>query len=327
MISKLYSSIKDFLKKNINFIICILVFVAIINIPVPYYIESPGGLINVDNRIIINNEKHSLGTFNLTYVSELKGNVLTYIMSIFNKEWNLVDKEKIVESENSDFRNKMLLENSISNATYVAYTSLNKKINIIDSKIYIVYIYDEANTDLEIGDVITTVNDKKVESIQDYIDIVSDSSIGDKIEIKTDKGIKKYAEVKNNNGKNNTFIYAICNNSYDINDIKFNFKKSESGSSAGLMIALSIYNKLTDKDLTKGKTIAGTGTIDMNGVVGEISGTKYKLEGAKNGGADVFFSPRANYDEAIKIKNINNYDIEIIPIDEFNDALKYLQNN
>ena len=46
-------------------------------------------------------------------------------------------------------------------------------------------------------------------------------------------------------------------------------------------MALEIYNELIEEDLTKGYTIAGTGTLDINGDVGSISGIKYKLKSAE----------------------------------------------
>ena len=47
--------------------------------------------------------------------------------------------------------------------------------------------------------------------------------------------------------------------------VQIKFKKSESGPSGGFIETLDIYNKLTKKDLTKGKKIAGTGEIDNDG--------------------------------------------------------------
>ena len=72
----------------------------------------------------------------------------------------------------------------------------------------------------------------------------------------------------------------------DIN-IKVKTKSSESGASGGFMTALAIYNALTSDDITKGKIIAGTGTIDSEGNVGVIGGVKYKLSGAVKNHADI----------------------------------------
>ena len=110
-----------------------------------------------------------------------------------------------------------------------------------------------------------------------------------------------------------------------IPEVELKFKKSESGPSGGLMTALAIYNYLTPEDITHGKTIVGTGTIDINGNVGSIGGVKYKLKGAVKNKAEIFIVPNGeNYEEAIKLKEENNYEIEIVGVETFDDALNYL---
>ncbi|MFJ6719828.1 MULTISPECIES: PDZ domain-containing protein [unclassified Streptomyces] len=66
------------------------------------------------------------------------------------------------------------------------------------------------------------------------------------------------------------------------------------GPSAGLMFALGIVDKLTPQDLTGGKFIAGTGTIDDAGKVGPIGGIQLKTIGARNAGARYFLTPAEN---------------------------------
>ncbi|NUR89496.1 MAG: PDZ/DHR/GLGF domain-containing protein, partial [Nonomuraea sp.] len=72
------------------------------------------------------------------------------------------------------------------------------------------------------------------------------------------------------------------------------------GPSAGLMFSLGILDKLTPGDLTGGKNIAGTGTIDPAGQVGPIGGIAQKMVGARKSGATVFLTPADNCDEAAK---------------------------
>ena len=72
-------------------------------------------------------------------------------------------------------------------------------------------------------------------------------------------------------------------------------------------MAISIYDKLTGENLSKGDKIIGTGTIDMDGSVGEIGGVKYKLIGAVNNHAKVFICPTANYEEAMNIAKEKKY--------------------
>ena len=110
-------------------------------------------------------------------------------------------------------------------------------------------------------------------------------------------------------------------------DIEIDFKSSESGPSGGLMMSLAIYSSLTNIDLTNGLKIAGTGTIDEDGNVGEIDGVKYKLAGAVKENADIFLVPNGrNYEEALAEQKINNYDIEIINVSTFEEAIEYLKN-
>jgi PDZ domain-containing protein len=71
------------------------------------------------------------------------------------------------------------------------------------------------------------------------------------------------------------------------------------GPSAGMMLALGIYDKLTPGDLVNGKHIAGTGTIDPDGTVGAIGGIRQKLYGARDDGATWFLAPQSNCDEVV----------------------------
>ena len=92
------------------------------------------------------------------------------------------------------------------------------------------------------------------------------------------------------------------------------------------MCALEIYNKVTKDDLTKGKVIAGTGTIDDNGNVGAISGVKYKIRGAAKKKASVFIVPTEKYKEAKEEIEKNNYDIILIEADNLHDVIEALKN-
>ena len=108
-------------------------------------------------------------------------------------------------------------------------------------------------------------------------------------------------------------------------DIDLKFKVSESGSSGGMMLALSIYSKISGEDLVRGRNIAGTGTIDMVGNVGEIDGIKYKIMGAYKDNIDIVLVPSANYKEAVKVKKKYDYDMEIVKVDTFSDVIEYLK--
>lgn len=71
------------------------------------------------------------------------------------------------------------------------------------------------------------------------------------------------------------------------------------GPSAGLMLALGVIDLVGPTDLTDGKFIAGTGTIDSDGKVGPIGGIRLKMIAAKAAGAEAFLVPAGNCAEAL----------------------------
>jgi PDZ domain-containing protein len=72
------------------------------------------------------------------------------------------------------------------------------------------------------------------------------------------------------------------------------------GPSAGLMFALGILEKVGDEELTGGRFIAGTGTIDFSGKVGPIGGIQLKMIAAREQGATVFLVPKDNCADALQ---------------------------
>jgi len=94
------------------------------------------------------------------------------------------------------------------------------------------------------------------------------------------------------------------------------------GPSAGLMFSLGIVDKLTPGNLTGGKFVAGTGTIDDNGKVGPIGGIDMKTVGARNKGAQYFLTPKDNCAEAAKDTPDG---LRLVKVDTLGDAMKALK--
>ena len=90
------------------------------------------------------------------------------------------------------------------------------------------------------------------------------------------------------------------------------------GPSAGLMWAVGLYELLTPGDLTAGRTIAGTGTIALDGSIGAIGGVVDKVLGARQAGAEVFLVPEAN---APELAGVETGDMEVVAVATFEDAL------
>lgn len=333
MTNKLYEKIKNFIKANYKFIIFYIVFILLFTVSFDYEIYTPGGLSNLDDRIIMDDEYPSKGTFNLTYVNAKKGTLPMILLSYIIPSWDLVSiDDSRIENEDYDEilkRGKIDLTSVNSNAIVVAFNEANLDYKIDKNDLTVYYVFDSSHTNLKVGDIITKVDNVSVNNTDEFRNIINTKKSGDTVEftiIRNNKTMKKTGEIYESDGSLLVGIYLtnVMEVSTDKN-IKFKYSGNESGSSGGLMSALEIYNNITKDDITKGLTIAGTGTISSTGEVGEIAGVKYKLAGAVKNKADVFIAPTNNYKEALSEKEKNNYDIKIIEAKTFKQVLESLE--
>lgn len=97
------------------------------------------------------------------------------------------------------------------------------------------------------------------------------------------------------------------------------------GPSAGLLFTLGIIDKLDGDgaggDLTGGRTVAGTGTIDADGTVGAVGGVALKTQAAKRDGATVFLVPKA---ECADAKGELPKGLRLVPVTSLKGAVSAL---
>ena len=325
----------NYLKDEWKFLLFCVVLTSVLLFPVDYYITTGGGVSNIDKRVIIEDSYKSKGTLNISYVTQLKGDILTYGLSYIMPHWERekyndykIDKDEKIED--FEFRNKLNLDYSNSNATYWGYKLANQDIKLISSKTYIVYVFKEYNTDLKVQDELLSINDKHYNSILEYRDYLNSLNERDIVKIKVLRKKKKItidSKLYRVDNRNILGVSLTTINKYDTSKkIVFKFKGNETGPSGGLMTTLDIYNKLTEKDITNGLTIAGTGTIEADGTIGEIGGVNYKVLGAFQGKADVFLVPKENYKECMKVVKKNKLKIKIISVSNIEEAIEKLSN-
>lgn len=293
---------------------------------------APGGTINITDRVEMEGYQNKDGSLNMLYVSEYEGTPATLLVAKL-KSWDIEKNEERQISDESisdiEKRNKIMRDNSLDIATMVAYKAADKEITIKDKKNVVIGVTKDNG--LEVGDVILKTDGQECDDIKEIKKIISSKEVGDTLTFKVLRNNKE-EEIKSKILlEDNTKIIGvviITEYDYDIDpEINVKFKKTESGASGGLMLTLTIYNAISDEDIIKGRNIAGTGTISPDGTVGEIDGIKYKIMGAAQDKMDIVFVPSANYDEAIKTKEKYNYDINIIKVDTFDEAVEYLKNN
>jgi PDZ domain-containing protein len=108
------------------------------------------------------------------------------------------------------------------------------------------------------------------------------------------------------------------------------------GPSAGLAMALAITDTLTPGNLTGGKRVAVTGTIDPEGNVGEIGGIEQKTVAARAAGVSLFLVPQCSpsdpgpalascRDDIERAKRRAGSKIQVVPVSTFTQALSVLR--
>ena len=329
ILEKIKKFIKDYYKDLIVLVIIYLLF----SIKLGFSIYSPGGLINLDNKIVSkDNIYKSKGSINMTYVKLVKGTPATYVLAKLIPTWDIFDDKDI--SYDGDIMktiqiDKYYLQESISNAFLVAYNKAGIEYDIKNVNSYVTYIGSYAKTDLKLFDNIKKYDNIEFTTFKNMKDYISSKNVGDKIHfnvLRNNQSVNCTSEIIDIQGLHLVDISTAVVNEYDSNIlVKVRVDKGETGSSGGFMTALAIYNSITKDDITKGRVVSGTGTIDCEGNVGIIDGVTYKLSGAEKSGADIFLVPKDNYEEAFEYKKKHQLNIELVSIGTFDEAINYLE--
>ncbi|MBW4094319.1 MAG: PDZ domain-containing protein [Acidobacteria bacterium] len=280
-------------------------------VPAPYVIESPGPTFNtlgsnggkpvID---IVGHESYpAKGNLDLVTVYVNGGpqgqvNLLSAYRAWLDKTQSVVPEELLypagTTSQEVSDQNAAEMTSSQENATAAALTQLKIPYTTTLS-IYAIPQGSAASGKLEAKDVLTSIDGKPITDLQVIKDALAQGA-GKPVTIDfTRDGVAKSTSITPQAGSNNTYLLGVQIMPKYTFPFKVNIALSNvGGPSAGMMFTLGIIDTLTPGDLTGGKHIAGTGTIDPTGTVGAIGGIAQKMVGARNSGATVFLAPSAN---------------------------------
>lgn len=334
MLNKLYDKSKSFIKEYYKLIIGIIILIFLYTYKLDYQIYTYGTPINLNKRIEVENAKETKENFYITYVEARDGIIPFVLLSYIIPSWDLTKlSNSQIENETLEeinIRGKIDLETVNDYAIKAAFDLSNTPYKVEENKMIVYHVFENADTNLEVGDTILMCDGIKFDDSDELTSYLSsipnDKEISFIVKNINGKEVIRRGKTTNYEGRNIIGIYLT--NAIKINpsvDVKFNYSSSESGPSGGLMSSLEIYNKLTDYDITKGRKIAGTGTINYDGSVGSIGGVKYKLIGAVKNNSDIFIVPKGeNYEEAKKLVEENNYDIKLIEASSLEEVVNEL---
>ncbi|MDD4867886.1 MAG: PDZ domain-containing protein, partial [Mycobacterium sp.] len=155
---------------------------------------------------------------------------------------------------------------------------------------------------LKAGDAIDAVNGVPVTNVEAFTGFLKKTKPGQAVTIDFRRKNEPAGAAQITLGKNKDRDYgfmgvAVLDAPWAPFVVTFNLA-NVGGPSAGLMFSLAVVDKLTTGQLAGSKFIAGTGTIAMDGKVGQIGGISHKMVAAHAAGATVFLVPAKNCYEA-----------------------------
>lgn len=313
--------------------ILMLVFFSIITfIPLPWSIYSPGGTIPLSDKLTEDGYE-SNGTISMTYMSFQNGRIANLLLALILPSWDIISNDEVTYEEQdlkeTEERDRIEMYKAISDATLVAYQKANVEVLIEKNTFYVALVKDKESSNIRVGDIILSYDGKSMTTFADLEEYIKSKNIGDTVTFNVKRNNKKQiveSKIIALDGEKKIGISIVEVNNYNKNTITYKPTDDESGPSCGLMVTLAIYNSITEYDITKGKHICGTGTIDEEGNVGIIGGLKYKLIGSEKDKCDIFFIPNENKEEAEEIIKENNIDMNIHYISTFDEAINILIN-
>lgn len=331
-------------------IIPYLFFAFVLFYPIGYYLDTPGGITEVESIIDVdyNQDKDISGTISSTYIVSITRPTFFQFMIGQFSDYN---NANILTGSYANYTNDEIAqisyldkETSVNAAVILAYQEAQKdnpeifidtyeKVMVFGKAKYMSF-YD----DIAFGDeFLYAIGDQDV-IIDDFTLISTYTTEKDSYEFffKNDKGVE-YSRILTKDPETEKFgltlkLYYLVNkeNTYP----KYSERNSNiGGPSGGLLQTLAIYNMLVEEDITRGKKIAGTGTINYDGTVGYIGGTEQKIITAYINKVDVFFIPYHdsnyyydNYMEALRACEKHGIDPTgwLVPVRTFSDSLSYL---
>lgn len=311
--------------------------IAAFTVPLPmFYAYLPGPVRDVQQLVEIDGAESysSEGNLYMTTVSvDVQVTFVDMVQALVDPNSEVVEKERVTGGqsfEDLERQQRKEMQDSKRHAEEVAFGALGLAIPEGDgAKIEVVGEDFPATGILEEGDVIVRVDGREIDTTCDVGRAVSERSPGDQIAITVRRDgrlqtlkVRSGSDPQNPSGGFLGIYMSDLNYEFD-SGVEVEFQTGNiAGPSAGLMFTLALYDQLTPEDLTEGKAIAGTGTIECDGGIGAIGGVKQKVAGAEAEGAEVFLSPAGNFAEAQAAAGDG---IEVVSVATFAQAVEYLE--
>jgi PDZ domain-containing protein len=321
-------------------------------VEVPYYGIAPGDARPIAPRIDIDGAQRfsSEGEVLFVTVSVPRLTALGAVVGWLDPDVDVVPERDILGDQSPEENretNLRLMGYSKDFATYVALEKLGYDVQVSDGGVVIDSLCMSfrsdgscqqeapAATTLDEGDLITAIDNRPVNLAGDIAPALTGRAAGSTVTVTVRREDEteplELPVVLTKAEDDGRTILGIIPNPSPPDTIKFDFpgvnvsidSGAVGGPSAGLAFTLALIDELTPGDLTAGKKIAATGTINPNGTVGPIGGLPQKTVAVEREGAEVFLVPKAEVAEA-EAKAAGT-DLQVVGVETLDDALLALK--
>lgn len=312
-------------------------------IKVPYYTLSPGPVHDTSDFVQVVGDEAQYevdGEMFFLTVALREANVFEYVAGQLNPRVEIAPRRSIrpsgVSPEDLRRENLARMEQSKTDATFVALTKLGYEPTYTGTGALVFETISGSAAEgvLLANDVIVAVDGTDVAFRSDVIDGLVGKEIGDSLALTIQRMAIGSDEIEvvqvdivlgvHTDDPELPMIGVLLDNNPPIIEFPVDVETDTlniGGPSAGMMFTLEIMNQLTERDLTDGERIAGTGTIARDGTVGGIGGVQQKVYGAIDAGAAVVLVPASNYQDALQAAAD---EIAVVRVETIDDALDYL---
>ena len=302
-------------------------------VPLPLAEISPGLALNVPPRVSIDHPVRKVsGKLLLTSVELSEPSALDTFIALTSTDHQLVPLSEVVPAGVSEGRyfdeERAIFADSSRVAAAVALRATGYAVKVEGGGAQVVSVLPGGPSDgkLSPGDVIEAAKGATLRTAQDLGVALSPARPGDAVTLRIlrgDRTRRVAIRLANLTGLNRAGLGVEVTDAAATVVLPFPIRVSAGelgGPSAGLMMALSIYDLIGPVDLTHGRTIAGTGTIDIKGRVGPIGGIAEKVVTAERAGATIFLAPASQVVDARAAATT----VRVIAVRSFADAVRTL---
>jgi Lon-like protease len=181
---------------------------------------------------------------------------------------------------------------------------------------------------LRAGDVVVEIDGDAISTAEELQQRIREQEVGDTVTVLVDRQgdrVEVQVTLGTAGDTDDAALGVLVESAADDLELPFDLTLAETrigGPSAGLMIALTVYDLLADEDLIAGRTIHGTGSRDADGQVGPVGGVPEKMRAAAAHDADLVLVPASLLEDAL---GAAPDDLHVVGVETFDEALEALR--